>query len=98
MLGAGRMYESELVTYPLTSALVWQSADAVTLPYGKVPSGLPALRLWKLPDAMLNLPDPKSRKINPRFNIQVGRYNETTGGTDRSPVDYYGWATTIEFT
>jgi len=98
VLGAEPMYDSELVTYPLTSTLVWQSADAVTLPYGEVPSGSPALRLWKLPDAMVNLPDLNSRKINPRFNIQVGRYDETTGGTIKSPVDYYGWASTIEFT
>ena len=98
VLGAEPMYDSELVTYPLTSSLVWQSADAVTLPYGAVPSGLPALRLWKLPDAMVNLPDLNSRKINPRFNIQVGRYDEATGGTIKSPVDYYGWASTIEFT
>src|SRR5205085_1084206 len=100
-LGAEPMYESELVSYPLTSALVWQSAAAVKLPYllnGKSPAGVPALRLWKLPDAMINLPDPARRAINPRFSLQLARYDEATGGTSKSTVNYYGWASTIGLT
>lgn len=100
-LGAEKMYESELVSYPFTSALVWQSAAAVKLPYllnGKPPEGVPTLCLWKLPDAMINLPDPAGRAINPRFSIKIARYDEATGGTINTPVNYYAWASTIKFT
>jgi len=100
-LGAEPMYESELVSYPFTSALVWQSAADIKLPYllnGQPPTGVPELRLWKLPDAMANLPDPARRAINPRFNIKIARYDEATGGTVKTPVNYYGWASTIGFT
>ena len=96
-LGPEQMYESHLASFPLTSVFIWQSAADVKLPYGTTPDGVPALRLWKLPEAMINLPDPKTRAINPRFSAQVGRYDEATGGTVKSPVSSYGWASTIEF-
>jgi LysM repeat protein len=97
-LGAERMYDSQDATYPFTSALVWQSADAVTLPYGTPPAGLPYLRLWKLPNALVNLPNPTTRAVNPRFAVCVARYDEATGATVQTPVSYYGWASTIAFT
>jgi LysM repeat protein len=96
-LGAEPMYTSKPATYPFTSVTIWQSAGDVSLPYGDKPDGVPALCLWKLSNAMANLPDPAVRAVNPRFKIQIGRYDEASGAMVASDVTYYGWATTIEF-
>lgn len=103
-LGSGRMYESELARYPFASSLLWQAAAEVNLPYGSRPAGgVPSLRLWRMPDSMVNL----SRGIDrasgnpaamlPRFAVNIARYDEATGTTVTTPVSNYGWATTIEF-
>src|SRR5262249_62231440 len=47
---------------------------------------------------LTNLPDPASRAINPRFAIQLGRYDEATGVTINTPISYYSWASIINFT
>ncbi|HMF55201.1 MAG TPA: Ig-like domain-containing protein [Pyrinomonadaceae bacterium] len=104
-LGAGVMYESELARYPFTSSLLWQSAEVVKLPYGdKASGGVPSLRIWRMPDAMVNLarttdnnsPTPPAKL--PRFSINIARYDEATGTTIPTALTNYGWATTIEFT
>ena len=104
-LGAGVMYESDLARYPFSSSLLWQSAAVVKLPYGNQQSGgVPSLRLWRMPDAMVNLaraidkdsPTPPAKL--PRFSINLARYDEATGKTISSDVKSYGWASTIEFT
>lgn len=105
-LGAEQMYESELVTYPFTSSLVWQSADAVVLPTYPPPAGqqcalaggIQSPRAWKLPDAMINLSDPVTRAVNPRFSVAVARYDEATGATVNTPICSYSWASNIAFT
>jgi hypothetical protein len=98
-LGAEQMYQSDLATYPLSSSRPWQSAIPIALPYGSLPAGnVPVLRLWKLPSAMVSLPDLSTRSINPRFKLQVARYDEATGATVTTPVDVYGWASVVDFT
>ncbi len=97
-LGPEPMYTSQLATYPLTSSLTWQAASSIRLSYGKDPGGPPELRLWRLPDTLINLPDPAHRALDPRFGLRIGRYDEATGGTVKSDVSYYSWASTIEFT
>lgn len=104
-LGAGEMVQSALSTFPFASSLLWQSAAAVQLPYGDAESGgVPSLRIWRMPDAMVNLPrtaDLKSeRGIGklPRFAMRVARYDEASGTTVDTDVTSYGWSTTIEFT
>ncbi|MFI6599275.1 LysM peptidoglycan-binding domain-containing protein [Nonomuraea sp. NPDC050536] len=98
-LGADPMYERHLATYPLTTVAVWQAPTSVTLPYGPPPSGdrVQALRIWTLPDALVNLPDPR-RGMTPRFAVRAATYDEATGGTTTSAVDSHGWATVVEFT
>lgn len=104
-LGAGVMYGSELARYPFASSLLWQSAAEVELPYGKQQSGgVPSLRLWRMPDAMINLARAIDKTSSmpaaklPRFSINIARYDEATGTTVPSSVSSYGWASTIEFT
>jgi hypothetical protein len=97
-LGADRMVHSDPVTYPLPTALAWQSASVVPLPYGPSADGAQQLRVWLLPDAMVNLPDPATRAVEPRFAVQVRRYDEATGATVSSPAGSHGWATIVPFT
>jgi hypothetical protein len=100
-LGADAMYESRLASYPLTSVIAWQTPSAVTLPYGPPPSAgkVPELRIWKLPDALIHLPDPRTpEKITPRFDVKLATYDEATGATVQTPITSYGWSTMITFT
>jgi hypothetical protein len=102
-LGRGVMQQSEPVRFAFASSLLWQSASPITLPYGDaVQGGVPTLRIWRMPDAMINLAHPAkvgsdAAAILPRFSAQIARYDEATGATVTSPVKSYGWATTIEF-
>ena len=99
-LGGGRLSDLEMTTYPLASALIWQAVGTVPLPYGAA-SGMQDLRLWKLPDSLVNLPDPGSlgsRALNPRFKVEIASYDEATGGRKTTDAPYYGWASTIGFT
>ncbi|HJT59189.1 MAG TPA: LysM peptidoglycan-binding domain-containing protein [Ktedonobacteraceae bacterium] len=85
-------------TYSLTSALSWQAGAAVSLPYGRPPDGIPALRIWQLPMALTDLPDPHTRALKPRFRMRVARYDEASGATVHDDLASYGWATSIAFT
>jgi hypothetical protein len=100
-LGADPMFESHLSSFPLTSGMPWQSPTEVRLPYGPAPEPdrVPSLRLWQLPDALVNLPDPRTPgKTNPRFALRIASYDEATGATTTTDVTRYGWATAIPFT
>jgi hypothetical protein len=103
-LGRGVMLQSEPVRYAFASSLLWQSAAPVRLPYGEAgPNGLPSLRIWRMPDAMVNLARPAifgspEAGLLPRFAIKIARYDEATGATVTNSVRSHGWATTIEFT
>ncbi len=106
-LGPGTIAESELASYPFPSSLIWQSAAPVVLPYSPSQSGVPSLKLWRIPDAMLGLSASSAdgsngksltRAVDPRFKLQVARYDEATGSTQKTDAENYGWATIIEFT
>ena len=96
-LGAGSMAESHPARFALASSITWQSPGALDMPYGG--TGDPqALRIWRLPDALVNLPDPATRAQNPVFSPQLARFDEATGGTVTAPIDTYAWATQVQFT
>jgi LysM repeat protein len=100
-LGADPMSKSDLATYPLTSMIPWQTPAAITLPYGRPPSPdrVPSMRIWTLPDALVNLPDSTtSDKILPRFDVTLATYDEASGATKTTLVASYGWASVIQFT
>ncbi|HKP77321.1 MAG TPA: hypothetical protein VJT67_17445, partial [Longimicrobiaceae bacterium] len=97
-LGAEPVVQSELSSYPFTAQVQWQSAGPVNLPYGTSSGAVQQLRLWTVPNAMLALPDPATRAVNPRFSIEVARYDEGTGATVRAAPGPYGWSTVIPFT
>jgi LysM repeat protein len=97
-LGAEPVVQSELSSYPFTSQLEWQSAGTVPLPFGTPTGGVQQLRLWTVPNAMAALPDPATRGVNPRFRVEVARYDEGTGATVFAAPGPYGWASVIPFT
>jgi hypothetical protein len=97
-LGPDQMYRSADATFPFPNAVPWQSAGTVTLPYTTAASAVPSLRIWSVPAALSDLPNPATRSIEPRFSLQVARFDEATGGTAWSAATSYGWGTTIDFT
>ena len=96
-LGVGSMTSRAPTSYALNTSLIWQSALPVDLPYGTQPLVVPTYSLWLLPDTLANLPDPR-RAFNPRFLPKVGRVDGPSGTLVTEEIDYYGWATIIEFT
>jgi hypothetical protein len=95
-LGNAGTFTSDFATYPFTSEISWNSASDISMPYGGTPSGVPSLKLWQLPDTLLQLPDP-SRPVAPRVKMLIGQYNSATGSMVNSDVKYYGHATNLEF-
>jgi LysM repeat protein len=95
-LGASGNFKSAPATFPFTSAIAWSSAAAPVMPYGGAPAGLPSLKLWQLPDTLLQLPNAK-RAINPKVRLLAGHYDSATGTMENSPIDHYGYATVVEF-
>jgi len=97
-LGAGPMAQRDWSSYPLSSVTSWLSAEPVAMPNGAAASGDQTLRLWTLPDSLTCLPDPATRRVNPRFAISLSRYDEASGSTVSQSVGAYGWASVISFT
>ena len=95
-LGIGGTFNSDFTTYPFTSEISWSSASNIPMPYGGQVPGVPSLKLWQLPDTLLQLPD-SSRAVNPRMQMLVGQYNSATGSMVNSDINYYGYATNLEF-
>lgn len=97
-LGTGAVAQSTAATYPLSSVTSWLSADLVDLPNGTAGDGNQTLRVWTLPDSLTALPDPSTRRIDPRLAIILSRYDEASGSTVDGPVGAYGWASAINVT
>ncbi|MEE8525599.1 MAG: peptidoglycan-binding protein LysM, partial [Thermoanaerobaculia bacterium] len=97
LLGAGDLSRLRDATYAMASELVWQAAGQVPLPVGTPGSGVESLRLWRLPDSLVNLPDPSIRALDPRFAVETTRFDEASAQRVSTPVPYYGWASTIPF-
>ncbi|PAV10658.1 hypothetical protein ASJ81_01695 [Methanosarcina spelaei] len=98
-IGPQCMVTSNESVYPLSSSIPYQSSTPITYPSkGTLEGDRP--RIWYLPKDMLSLPRTDAPEIDPCpcFNLQTNHYNEVTGKTDKSPLNYYGWTTAIEFT
>ncbi|MET3132788.1 LysM repeat protein [Oxalobacteraceae bacterium GrIS 1.11] len=96
-IGPEEVYLDQATTWPSTSLTDWHNAGSVTLPYGAPPSGVQALRLWGLPDTLLNLDD-ANRAAPPRALAMRGEYDEGSGQTVETELTYHGWATKIGLT
>lgn len=102
-LGVQDLFKSQAATYSFASAINWASASPISMPYGGIPTSVSDLKLWKLPHALAKLPniDPQTanpRKINPRVTMQLGQYNAATQAMVNHPINYYGYASQVEFT
>ena len=99
-IGPQCMIDSKTSAYPLSSSIPWQSSTKTTYPSSRGAFDGERPRLWYLPRAMLSLPhsDAPGTDPCPCFDLKTHHYNEATGATDQSPLNYYGWATAIEFT
>ncbi|MCW3464865.1 hypothetical protein [Chitinophaga nivalis] len=97
-LGAQEVFSREAATYPFTTAIAWNSAASVPMPYGGTAPGVPALTIWPLPDTLLQLPDRATRKTDPRVQLLTGRFDEATRTMKNTPVQYYGYGSLVAFT
>lgn len=97
-LGDDDMYDTAMQTYSLANAISWKAASGFSLPYGEQASDVPSIKMWKLPDSLINLPFPEARSVNPTFELLLEQFDEASGGTKETPLGYYGWASNIEFT
>jgi len=97
--GAESMVDADMAAYPLSSAMPWQSATTITFPAGGS-SAAAQPRLWPMPSAMQSLPDPNAQPGDPcpSFALEIQRYDEATGETKKTPIDQYGWGSSIGFT
>jgi hypothetical protein len=62
---------------------------------------VPALRIWQLPDSLVNLPQQPTATDQPPLpccGVQVATVNEATGATVTAPAASYGWATCLGVT
>lgn len=96
-IGPEQVYRDQPTTWPATGLTNWQSAGNITLPYGTQPSGVQALRLWGLPDTLLNLDD-ANRAAPPCALAMRGEYDEGSGQTVETELTYHGWASKLGLT
>ena len=100
-LGVQSSYQLAYAAYAMAGSTPWQSPTAVSLPYGSPPPGVPSLRIWQLPDSLVNLPQQPTATDQPPLpclGVQVASVDESTGATVTAPAASYGWATTIGVT
>ena len=83
-LGLGSMFNTQAATYTFNSEIDWNAVSSFTMPYGGIPSGtIPAMQLWRLPDALLALPDPATRQVTPPHGDEGGRIQRSRQGHGR---------------
>ncbi|MBC9909724.1 hypothetical protein [Chitinophaga varians] len=97
-LGTPELFSIEANTYTFNSDINWASPSYISMPYPGNTGEPQQLRLWKIPDSLLNLPDLAVHKINPLLNIQLGTYDEAAQKMKYSSFSNYGWGTRIDFT
>ncbi len=97
-LGLRGMFNTKAATYSFNSEIDWNAASAFAMPYGGMPSGVPEMQLWLMPDSLLALPDLSKRKVNPRMAMKVGEHNEAARAMVDRPLNFYGYASVVEFT
>jgi LysM repeat protein len=95
-IGMGGAFNRSMSTFPFTSEIQWNSASVISMPYGAIPPGVPSMRIWQLPDTLLQLPDP-SRASDPIVQPYVGQYDQASGAMENTEVNYYSYATRLEF-
>ncbi len=97
-LGMEKPYKTIPTSYSLASPASWNFASEIPLPYGNKPQGVTSLKLWRLPEALLNVPNRSKHSVDPVFKMMLGQYDEASGEMNEREIGYYGWSTAIEFT
>ncbi len=96
-LGMEKPYKTVPMSYSLASPASWNNASEIPLPYGNKPNGAAYLKLWRLPEALLHVPDRTKHAVDPVFKMMLGQYDQATGEMQEREIGYYGWSTAIEF-
>jgi hypothetical protein len=85
--------------YPFTSVTKWMPSENIVLPYGGTPqNSLANIKLWQIPESLINLPHGEPEAILPRFSIQIGIFNEATSVMESTSSKFHAWGTKTEIT
>ncbi|GKX27675.1 hypothetical protein SH1V18_01550 [Vallitalea longa] len=97
-IGISSMIKYEPLMAPFSSVTLWNSSDEVNLPYGELQhNDSNQLKLWQIPESLQNLSVNRRKEgILPRFNIEIGTFNEATSVLDSEVCKCYGWGTKID--
>lgn len=87
--------EAQASRFPLSSSQPWQCAAPVTLPRQAHAPEVAELRLWSLPDSLINTP--LEQGVLPRFAPQLARTDAATGSVSEQPLLNYGFGMLIPF-
>ncbi|MGN6216916.1 MAG: hypothetical protein ACTHN7_08165 [Solirubrobacterales bacterium] len=100
-LGPQDSYHLSYASYPMAGSTPWVSkkAKAPVLPYGSPPAAAaPALRIWQLPDSLVNLPRAAEASPGPPLpccEVGIASVSEASGATQTEAAPCYGWATQV---
>lgn len=94
---AEAVYGDSWTTWSVGAPTAWACAGAAPLPYGTPPDGQVALRLWPLPDTLVDLYD-STRDAPPRVAPKLGVYDEASGAMVNQDIGAYAWAMQVGVT
>jgi len=94
---AEAVYADSMTTWSVGAPIAWACAGAIALPYGTPPEGQTSLRLWPLPDALVDLDD-STRDAPPRIEPVLGVYDEASGAMVEQDIGAYAWAMQVGVT
>lgn len=84
-------------TWSVGAPTAWASAGTIQLPYGAPTQGEVSLRLWPLPDSLVDLYD-DTRDAPPRVTPVLGVYDEASGAMVEQDIGAYAWAMQVGVT
>jgi len=101
-LGVRPSFQLDYASYAMAGSVPWASPTPVDLANGTAPDGVPGLRIWQLPDSLVEVAasptaaDPAPPL--PCFTLGTASVDGATGATVTAPAPSYGWATQIGVT
>lgn len=101
-LGLEPSYQLDYASFPTAGSTSWTSPTPIALPYGTPPAGVSALRIWTLPESLIEVAQAPTATTPqpplPCFGLELSSVDEATGATTTGEAPSYGWATQIGVT
>lgn len=94
---AEAVFSDAFTSWSVGAPTAWASAGTIALPYGPPVQGEVSLRLWPLPDSLVDLYD-ETRDAPPRVTPVLGVYDEASGAMVEQDIGAYAWAMQVGVT